>query len=74
MLEEKLRQKILTVAQAEANTRGWPWLEPVAVEATRIAGQEAWAVRTNVYARGCNIHILIRASDLTVVETGFLPR
>ena len=69
------RARLLAVAHAAASERGWPWLEPVAVDLEAVAErQRVWAIRTNCHNRGMNIRIVIRESDLAVLSAGFLPR
>lgn len=72
---EDLRNKLLMVARAYANEHSWPWIEPVEVQLARSGpGNRVWSVRTNILACGRNIRILIRDSDLAIVEAAFLPR
>jgi len=69
------REKLLEVARTIAAARGWPWLEPVAIEVESLSRQgRVWTIRTNCQNRGQNIRIAIDDADFTVVSAGFLPR
>jgi hypothetical protein len=73
--ETELQARVLAAARAEAEARGWPWLEPVEVTLTRAApGARHWQVRTNTAARGRSARIVIAEPDFEVVESGYLPR
>jgi hypothetical protein len=69
----QLRGRLLAIARAVADERGWPWYEPVDVRQKSVADR-TWEVRTNITSFGCNIRIVIRETDSEVVEAGFLPR
>jgi hypothetical protein len=69
------REKLLEVARAAAIARGWPWIEPVAIDVESVSPQgRVWAIRTNCQNRGQNIRIAISEADFAVVSAGFLPR
>ncbi len=71
MSEPKISQaKALAIAQEVCQERGWPWLEPVRVEAR--AG--VWVVRTNTQARGANARIMLSQEDGRLLEAVYLPR
>ena len=75
MLTEETRQKFIAVGKAVAAAQGWPWIEPVEVRLDRTTSdQRFWTIRTNASSRGRNIRLLIRESDLAVIEAAFLPR
>jgi hypothetical protein len=68
-------QRIVETAKAFVSEWSWPWLEPVDVQLARAqVGERAWSVRTNIHARGRNVRLLIRESDLSVIESAYLPR
>jgi hypothetical protein len=66
---------LLTVARELASQRGWPWLEPVEISlsSSGTAGRE-WTIHTNCHARGMNIRVVIRESDGSILQAGYLPR
>jgi len=67
--------QLIEVARALATARGWPWLEPVDVRLTSSgAGGRVWTIRTNGHEVGMNIRVVIRESDRSIVQAGFLPR
>ena len=69
------REKLLEVARAVAVARGWPWIEPVAIEVEAVSPLgRIWTIRTNCHNRGQNIRIAIHEADFTVVSAGVLPR
>jgi len=70
---DELQNKLLKVAREYADKQNWPWREPTEVSLENLP-QHIWCIRTNVFAVGTNIRILIRESDLAVVEAYFLPR
>jgi hypothetical protein len=75
MDEKELRAKLLEVARHYADERAWSWVEPVElVMATSGPEGRIWSLRTNVQARGRNIRMRIRESDLAVIDAAFLPR
>jgi len=72
---DPVQQRIIEVARAFVDSQSWPWLEPIDIQLERAQpGQRAWSVRTNVHSRGRNVRLLIRESDMAVIESGFLPR
>jgi hypothetical protein len=74
-LDDELRDRLLTVAQKYAEERGWPWRTPVEAQLTRVTPNDRqWTVRTNLFAIGMNVRVVIREADLTIVEAGYLPR
>ena len=73
--EDELRNRLLEVARAAVEARGWPWLEPVDIRVKRATpGNRQWEIRTNTAARGCSVRIVIAKPDFEIVEAGFLPR
>jgi len=75
MLTEETRQKLIAVGKAVAADQGWPWIDPVEVRLDRTTSdQRFWSIHTNALSRGRNIRLLIRESDLAVIEVAFLPR
>jgi hypothetical protein len=74
-IDQAVRARLLDVARAEAETRGWPWLEPIEITLTRAAvGTRQWMLRSNAAARGRNVRLTIAEPDFEVVEAAFLPR
>lgn len=67
------RDRLIEAARAAAESRGWPWLEPVEVE-RESAARRTWVVRTNCEERGQNVRITLREDDLAVMNAAFLPR
>ncbi len=68
-------EQILKAAKAFVADQSWPWIEPVEIQPQPTpSGDRAWSVRTNLYARGRNVRLLIRESDLAVIESAYLPR
>ena len=73
--EAGLQARVLAAARAEAEARGWPWLEPVEVTLIRATpGERHWQVRSNTAARGRSARLVVAEPDLAVVEAGYLPR
>ena len=70
-LDPMLRTRLLDRAQKLAAERQWLWREPVDI--TRVH-PDAWEIRTNAICLGANIRIVLRESDLAVLEAFFLPR
>ncbi len=72
---DNTKEQAIDVAKALSVEHSWPWLEPVEVVQTLTSdGEKAWNLRTNIQARGRSIRILIRQSDLMVIESSYLPR
>ena len=70
-----IKEQILEVAKAFVTDQSWPWIEPVEVLLRPMpSGEKAWSVRTNVYAKGRNVRLLIRESDFSVIDFAYLPR
>jgi hypothetical protein len=75
MSDDDLRKRILDVARRHADEHAWSWVEPVELTfAASGADGRVWSLRTNAHARGRNIRMRIRESDLAVLEAAFLPR
>jgi hypothetical protein len=73
--DDELRDRLVAVAQKYAEERGWPWRTPVEAKLTRaIPNERQWTVRTNLFAIGMNVRVVIREADLTIVEAGYLAR
>jgi hypothetical protein len=73
-LDDALRAGLIDVARRLADSRGWPWIEPITVTAVAHRGEAAWEVRSNALALGRNVRVVLRRSDSTVLEAGYLPR
>jgi hypothetical protein len=72
---DDVKQHILEVAKAFLIDKPCPWLEPVEVQLTSTSsGERAWSVRTNIYAKGRSARLLIRESDFSIIEFGYLSR
>jgi hypothetical protein len=70
-----LQARLLEAGRAEAEARGWPWLDPVEIGLTRASpGARQWTLRSNANARGRNVRVVVAEPDFRVVEAGFLPR
>lgn len=69
-----LEAKLVAVARAAAEARGWPWEEPIDITAGTAAGQRTWCLRSNAQSRGRNVVVTIREVDLAVLHAGYLPR
>jgi hypothetical protein len=69
------RPRLLEIARGVAAQRGWSWLEPVDIRlsSSGTAGR-VWTIRTNAHEVGMNVQILIRESDGSIVQAGYLPR
>lgn len=65
---------LLARARAEAEARGWPWLEPLEVAPGLEAGTPVWIVRSHAGQRGRNVRVLLRRDDLEVLDAAYLPR
>lgn len=56
------REGVTSIAQAEVESRGWPWVEPVKVIKSRkwfLVGPVQWEVVTNTEYRGGNVFVMI---------------
>jgi hypothetical protein len=72
---DEIREKVLASARQYAESRGWPWLTPVEVTLTRaVPSDRQWTVKTNAFAVGRNVRIVVREADLSVVDAGYLMR
>jgi hypothetical protein len=72
---DPIEEQILEVAKAFVVERSWPWIEPIEVRLTPTpSGERAWSVRTNMHVRGRSVRLLIRESDFSVIDFGYLPR
>jgi hypothetical protein len=72
---DSIREKVIGSAQAYAKIQGWPWLTPIEIALTRaIPADRQWTVKTNAYAVGRNVRIVIREADMSVIDAAFLPR
>jgi hypothetical protein len=58
------------IARAEAESRGWPWEEPVH-RSTTLRG---YCFRTNANKRGGNVEVVVRADTGEVTRAWFGPR
>ncbi len=73
--EPSVQTRVLAAARAAAADRGWPWREPVEVQLQRAGGADRlWLVRTNIFAVGQSVRLVIRERDLAVIDAGFLAR
>jgi hypothetical protein len=69
------RPRLLQIARADADERGWTWLEPVEVSLSSSGSSgRVWTIETNSQSRGMNIRIVIREADESIVQAGYLPR
>ena len=65
----------IEIAARHAKQQGWTWLEPVECKLNkRWFSQPVYVIRTNTGNRGCNILMMIDATEGTVTEARFLPR
>jgi hypothetical protein len=72
---DEVREKVLASAKAHAESQDWPWLTPVEVTLTRaVPTDRQWTVKTNAFAVGRNARIVVRESDMSIVDAGFLAR
>lgn len=72
---ETMKEQILQVAKSFAAEKSWPWIEPIEVQLRAMpTGERTWSVKTNLYAKGRNILLLIRESDFSIVKSAYLPR
>jgi hypothetical protein len=58
------RDEVIQTARTLAEKKGWPWVEPLSVEAARrfiLFGRRSWRVATNTYYTeiGHNVHVTI---------------
>ncbi len=60
---------LLQVARRECDARGWPWVEPIAIN------QGFWLVRirTNCNSRGGNANIWLGVRDGRISRARFAP-
>jgi hypothetical protein len=72
---EIIKEQIIKVAKSFVSDQSWPWIEPVEVQLRSLpSGEKVWSVRTNMYAKGRNVRLIIRESDFSVVDSAYLPR
>lgn len=64
------REAAIVLARAEAEARGWPFAEPLAVSQH---GKE-WHVMTNALMRGGNVNIWLDARTGAVVRAAWARR
>jgi hypothetical protein len=64
------RDEALGVAKAEADRRGWPWIEPVRAS----GGWLSYKFMTNASKRGVNVNVRVRARDGKVLRAAFARR
>jgi hypothetical protein len=69
-----LRDRLIEVARKIAHERDWPWYEPVEITAAACGGEPVWIIHTHVLMRGQNVRIVLRQSDHSLIEAGFLSR
>jgi hypothetical protein len=74
VIENQVREKLLQIGRAFAAENALPWLEPVQVSLSRAVPPREWSIRTNADGKGCNIEMVIREADWSIVRAGFLPR
>lgn len=58
------------IARTEAESRGWPWTEPV----HRARTLRGYRFRTNANKRGGNVEVVVRADTGEVTRAWFGPR
>src|SRR3569623_3710650 len=70
-----IRERVIDAARRYAAAQGWPWRLPVEAVLSKAASNDRqWSVKTNAFAIGMNARIVVRESDLTIVDAGYLPR
>jgi hypothetical protein len=70
-----IRERVIEAARRYAEAQGWPWRLPVEAVLSKAASNDRqWSVKTNAFAIGMNARIVVRESDLTIVDAGYLPR
>jgi hypothetical protein len=63
-------QEAESIARAEAERRGWGWVEPV----SRVETLRGFRFRTCTDRRGGNVEMIVRADNGTVTRAWFAPR
>jgi hypothetical protein len=74
MPDPVVRGQLIERAQKIAAERGWTWREPAEITAEAEKGEAVWVVRTNVMMRSPSVRVVLRRSDLSLVQAGYLPR
>jgi hypothetical protein len=69
-----LRDQLIERARSLAKEREWVWRDPVEITASAHRGEPVWVLRTNVLMRGQNVRVVLRRSDHTIMDAGYLPR
>jgi hypothetical protein len=69
-----LRDRLIEQGRKLTEDRGWPWLDPVEVTTGIDRSERVWIIRTNVLMLGRNVRIVLRQSDCTVKQAGYMPR
>lgn len=64
------KAEAIAAARAYAQARGWPWQEPIVVE----AGLREYRIRTNASRRGGNVNVRVSMIDGTVRFASFAER
>jgi hypothetical protein len=73
--DKEVQNRVLAVAQKYAEDQGWPWRSPIDVKLTRADPKDRqWTVKTNAFAVGMNVRVVVRETDLTIVESAYLRR
>lgn len=72
--EQAVRAKLIEIAKIVAKDNNWRWQEPSEITSTVINDDPVWIIHSNIMKRGQNIRIVVRKSDFTVLESGYLPR
>lgn len=67
-------EEVVSIARAEAERQGWPWIEPVLVQSVGSSGSSQWRVMTNTRYMGGNVSIVVDDRTGRVVSKGFARR
>jgi len=74
ILDPNLRDQLVEQARRLAAERGWTWREPVEVNSASYRGEAVWVIHTNTLMRSPSVRVVVRQSDNSVVQAGYLPR
>lgn len=67
------KEEALSIARAEAEREGWPWIAPVLIESAGSEGGQ-WRIMTNARRMGGNVNIVVDDRTGTIVSKGFARR
>lgn len=71
------KDEALSIARAEAEREGWPWIEPVLATPESHgfdSPRGCWRFMTNARVLGGNVNVLVDAETGDIIQKGFVRR